>query len=128
MVRNDSEILTILREKHKLMIELKTSVIIFQENVLYSKEIYTASKNFTLASAVPAVTNLTSALSTPGTRHQLVVIVNYTVSQSKYINIFMIIHSRSRKKELSTPGTRRPPEEQTDTSTSQTDSTLVAFR
>ena len=72
MVRKDSEILTILREKHKLMIELKASVIIFQENVLYSKEIYTASKNFTLASAVPAVTNLTSALSTLGTRHQLV--------------------------------------------------------
>ena len=40
--------------------ELNISVVIMQENMLISGEIYTTGKNFTLPPAVTAVTNLTS--------------------------------------------------------------------
>ena len=42
------------------MSELNISVVIMQENMLISGEIYTAGKSFTLPPAVTAVTNLTS--------------------------------------------------------------------
>ena len=42
------------------MSELNNSVVIMQENMLISGEIYTNGKNFTLPPAVTAVTNITS--------------------------------------------------------------------
>ena len=42
------------------MFEPKTSVLIVRENMLYSRDIYTTGKNFTLPPAVTALTNLTS--------------------------------------------------------------------
>ena len=39
--------------------ELKNSVLIVRENMLYSEEIYTAGKNFTLLPAVMGWKNLT---------------------------------------------------------------------
>ena len=47
------------------MSELYTSVLISQENMLYTGEIYTASKNFTLPPAVTGGTSLTSAFFDP---------------------------------------------------------------
>ena len=47
------------------MSELKTSVLIVQENVLYSGEIYFVSNNFTLLPGVTAGTNLMSAPAVP---------------------------------------------------------------
>ena len=70
-------------------------------------------------STFKTITSISLWSSTLGTRRQLIVIVQCSVS--KQILIINILW-------LSTLGTRRPPEEQTDTSTSQTDSTLVASR
>ena len=72
-------------------------------------------------STFKTIASISLSLSPLGTRHQLVVIVIVQCSVSKQILIINILW-------LSTLGTRRPPEEQTDTSTSQTDFTLVASR
>ena len=47
------------------MSELNNSVVIMQENMLISGEIYTTGKNFTLPLAVTAVTNITSGPNMP---------------------------------------------------------------
>ena len=57
-----SKISTVLREKHKQMTELKSSLLIVRKNVLNSGGIYTASKIFTLPPAVTAGTNTTSEM------------------------------------------------------------------
>ena len=51
------------------MSELNISVVIMQENMLISEEIYTTGKNFTLPPAVTAVTNSTSADKCPNHCH-----------------------------------------------------------
>ena len=59
LVRNEtnSKFQQFMDKKHKEMSDLKTPVLTMQENMLFSGEIYTTGKQFTLP---PVVTNLTS--------------------------------------------------------------------